>query len=103
MTENKNKINGCRKISQRIADKTGLELEGINIFQTRFFQEIINEVTEKGYCNIPHFGTFKLGRIKEKTIKSTYGGDVRITDWKVLKFLPAVEVKQALNKKGKTV
>ena len=101
MTETINKVNGCRKISQRIADKTGLELEGINIFQTRFFQEILNEVKEKGYCNIPHFGTFKLGRIKEKTIKSTYGGDVKIKNWKVFKFLPAPEVKKELNKNNK--
>jgi nucleoid DNA-binding protein len=91
-------INGCRKISERIAKKTGLEVEGINIFQTRFFQAIYDEVLENGYCNIPHFGTFKLGKIKEKTIKNTLGGDVKIKDWKVFKFLPAYELKKELNK-----
>jgi nucleoid DNA-binding protein len=96
--EDRTVINGSRKVSERVAEKTGLEVAAISIFQTHFFKAVYEEVLENGVCNIPHFGTFKLGRIKEKTIKNTLGGDVKIKDWKVFKFLPAYELKKDLNK-----
>ena len=95
--ENKRTINGCYRISKRVSKKTGLEVAAVSIFQSRFIQAIFDEVLENGHCNIPHFGTFKLGRIKEKIIKNTLGGDVHIKDLKVFKFLPAYELKKKLN------
>jgi nucleoid DNA-binding protein len=88
---------GSRYLSKKISDKTGLDIDGITVFQKRIFEAIVEIVMEEGSITVPHFGIFKKGFIKEKIIHKTLGGDVHIKDLKRIKFLPCKELKDKIN------